>query len=209
MRNLSAWKARLALLGQRLRTPRAGRTLLALGAMLGVLGAGVLWLLSGTSNAPARLPASPRPEQRQGAGLPIPSPGAIAPRPSPVASPVAAVEPPAATGQVYRVEPGDTLAGIAARHGLRTETLQRANALSQPDLLRPGQELRIPATDGDFYTLQPGDTLREVAERAGVPLADLLAANDLGDPDRVSAGTQILVPAATPEVPPSPAGTER
>ncbi len=49
--------------------------------------------------------------------------------------------------QVYVVQPGDTLSGIAAYWGATVEELVEANGLSDPNYLRVGQELRIPGAD--------------------------------------------------------------
>jgi peptidoglycan endopeptidase LytE len=105
---------------------------------------------------------------------------------------------PAPAVRTYRVAPGDTLVTIAGQYGLTVETLVWANAIDDPALLRPDDELRIPATDGALYTVQAGDTLRSVAERGGVPLTDVIAANQLADPDTVTVGTELLVPRANP-----------
>lgn len=44
----------------------------------------------------------------------------------------------------YRVEPGDSLAGIAARTGVRLAELMAVNEGVEPRALRPGQELVLP-----------------------------------------------------------------
>ncbi|HHV62403.1 MAG TPA: LysM peptidoglycan-binding domain-containing protein [Firmicutes bacterium] len=44
----------------------------------------------------------------------------------------------------YVVQPGDTLAGIAARFGTTVEAIARANNITNPDLIYVGQVLRIP-----------------------------------------------------------------
>lgn len=52
-----------------------------------------------------------------------------------------------ATGQeagVYTVKPGDFLAQIAAAHGVTAQAIIRANGITNPDLIRPGQVLLIP-----------------------------------------------------------------
>ena len=44
----------------------------------------------------------------------------------------------------YTVRKGDTLSHIARRHGVRTDTLGRANDIKNPDHIQPGQRLHIP-----------------------------------------------------------------
>jgi membrane-bound lytic murein transglycosylase D len=48
-------------------------------------------------------------------------------------------------GALIRVGRGETLAAIAARHGVNLETLRRMNALPKTGRLRVGQALRLPA----------------------------------------------------------------
>jgi len=47
-------------------------------------------------------------------------------------------------GETYVVQQGDTLNSIATRYGITTAELQRANDISDPDLIYPGQVLIIP-----------------------------------------------------------------
>jgi len=46
----------------------------------------------------------------------------------------------------YEVKPGDTLSGIGQRYGVSWQAIFEANRdiLDNPDLIKPGQELRIP-----------------------------------------------------------------
>lgn len=46
-------------------------------------------------------------------------------------------------GTAYTVRVGDTLSGIAARHGVDWRDLARDNGLSNPHLIMPGQRIRI------------------------------------------------------------------
>ena len=43
----------------------------------------------------------------------------------------------------YTVKPGDTLSGIAARYGTTYQRLARINGISNPNLIYPGQKIRI------------------------------------------------------------------
>ncbi len=51
--------------------------------------------------------------------------------------------------QVYVVQAGDSLGGIASRFGVTLDDLIQANALSNPDFLFAGQRLTIPGDGGD------------------------------------------------------------
>lgn len=47
--------------------------------------------------------------------------------------------------QTYTVKKGDTLSGIAKKHGTTVAVLQKANGLKSPDIIRTGQILSIPS----------------------------------------------------------------
>lgn len=58
----------------------------------------------------------------------------------------------------YVVEPGDTLGGIAAKHGTTVDALLTLNGLTDPDAVYPGQTLAMtagPTTDGPEVRLVP------------------------------------------------------
>jgi nucleoid-associated protein YgaU len=58
----------------------------------------------------------------------------------------AAITPHAAATEQYVVRPGDTLAAIAERHGTTWPVLWalNRNRIADPDLIYPGQVLRVP-----------------------------------------------------------------
>jgi LysM repeat protein len=58
-----------------------------------------------------------------------------------LAAPVRAAAP---SGAVYHVKQGDTVSGIAARVGVSTSAMLRANGLSLGSIIQPGQALRVP-----------------------------------------------------------------
>ena len=50
---------------------------------------------------------------------------------------------PKPAGRTYTVRAGDTLSGIAARYGTTYQALAAKNGISNPDLIYPGQVLKI------------------------------------------------------------------
>ncbi len=62
---------------------------------------------------------------------------------------------PASSGGAYTVRSGDTMSGIAARHGVSLAALERANPqVRNPNLIYVGQRLNIPG-GGDSFTPPP------------------------------------------------------
>ncbi len=106
---------------------------------------------------------------------------------------------------LYRVKPGDTLAGIAARYGVDPRHIQWSSGL-EDDRLRVGQELRIPLVAAEereprvppgvvAYRVRPGDTLVSLSQRFGLSPLELVSANpSLESLDRLVAGSVIYIP---------------
>lgn len=107
---------------------------------------------------------------------------------------------------VYEVQPGDTLAVIARRAGLkRTEALAAHDLLllsNQPsltrsaDVLEAGKMLRVPLLNGVIHTVISQETLSEIAHRYGVDADDIIAVTDnrIGESGNLVAGQDILIP---------------
>ncbi|ROR71771.1 LysM peptidoglycan-binding domain-containing protein [Bogoriella caseilytica] len=114
----------------------------------------------------------------------------------------------------YRVVAGDTLSRIAARHNTTVSAIARENNLSNPNVIRIGQMLRIPsAASGNSnsssgssssgnsssstagrYTVRAGDTLSAIAVRQGTTVSALVRANNLSDPNRLRIGQVLTLP---------------
>ena len=99
----------------------------------------------------------------------------------------------------YTVQSGDTLSGIAAQHGTSWQTLQQLNAIADPNLIYPGQVLKINGTantvqtGSDTYTVQSGDTLSGIAAQYGTSVPNLVALNGIANPDVIYAGQTIRI----------------
>jgi len=62
----------------------------------------------------------------------------------PAATATATADRPKRRRKVYVVEPGDTPSGIAEKTGVSLEQLEKANPDLDPQLLAPGQRIRLP-----------------------------------------------------------------
>jgi LysM repeat protein len=132
--------------------------------------------------------------------LPNPKPPVPVPVPKPVPQPEL-VE--------YRVRPGDTLSGLAARRDTTTRQLVRWNRSIHPslgvdpDILRVDWKLWVPrrhhVVADHIYEVRRGDTLWLIARRHHTTVTQLIAWNSrfhphLGQhPDRISEGLRLRV----------------
>lgn len=117
--------------------------------------------------------------------------------------------PVALTVTTYVIQPGDTLRSIAQAHDLDILSLIGANGLDDPNLIRPGREIRILPARSAEHIVQPGETLANIAARYEVEASALLRANGITNPDLIHVGTPLIVPGATvrPAPPPVPTPT--
>ena len=119
---------------------------------------------------------------------------------------------------IYRVRPGDTLSGIAARYGLSVQALARLNGIQPDGVLRIGEQLRVPeagthpsplaGNDSSaptlrtaFYWVQPGDTLSGIAARYGLSAQALARLNGIEPGSMLRAGERLRVPGTESNAP--------
>lgn len=105
----------------------------------------------------------------------------------------------------HRVQRGETVASIASRYGVTTVDLVRANDLSNANLVRRGQTLRIPldAMEGHpqvfiEHTVRRGDTLSSIASRYHTTISVIEAANPAVNPRKLAVDQTLNIP-VTPE----------
>ena len=124
----------------------------------------------------------------------------------------------------YKVKSGDTLIGVAARHGVSVSDLAAANGLTTSANLILGRTITIPAkgtaassntssstaaaptksaslgnklANTESYKVQSGDSLIGLARKLGVSVDDLAATNNIASNAQLQRGQTLQVPKAT------------
>jgi len=130
-------------------------------------------------------------------------------------SPSPAPAPPA-TGNIYVVNVGDTLLGIAMRHGISASQLASANGLSWNSWVYAGQRLVIPGTNvttpppvtptNGTYIVKAGNTLFSIARLYGTTVTTLKTVNGLTS-NYIYVGQSLKIPGAGDPVSPPAAAT--
>ena len=107
----------------------------------------------------------------------------------------------------YTVQSGDTVSSIASNFGLKVETLKWANDLSDVDVIKPGQVLKIPPIDGVLYTVEEGDTLQAVVDYYGGDFGRTLQVNGIDDASQIFVGQKIIIAGGSINITPEPEPT--
>lgn len=83
------------------------------------------------------------------------------------AKPAAPAKPAQGTAgeQVYTVQRGDTLSGIAAKYGTTYQKLASYNGIANPNVISVGQKIKIPGSGVRTYTVKSGDSLWAIAAK--------------------------------------------
>lgn len=108
----------------------------------------------------------------------------------------------------HTVRQGDTVWGIATRHGLRPADVLAWNGLDRSSTIHPGQVLTLRAPEGaavappsapatSTYTIVRGDTVWSIATRHGVTVNAVLGANGLTRASIIYPGQTLQIPGKT------------
>lgn len=87
-----------------------------------------------------------------------------------------------AVASTYTVRRGDSLSGIASKHGVSLSSVQRANGISNASHIQVGQKLKIPAGSSAAWrthTVKSGDSLGRIASVNGCSVSQLQSWNNL------------------------------
>lgn len=100
----------------------------------------------------------------------------------------------------YIVQSGDTLSEIASEFGTTVQYLTRINGISNPNLIYPGEVLKIESSgvskqssEDTTYTVKSGDTLSEIADKFGTTVSKLVSLNDISNPDLIYPDQKLII----------------
>lgn len=108
----------------------------------------------------------------------------------------------------YTVQRGDTLSEIASRYGTTVQELVDINNIANPNLIYPGQTLRIlnnsteygsetRGTGSIIYTVQRGNTLSQIARAYGVTVSHIVEMNNIQNPNLIYPGEKLRITEST------------
>lgn len=108
----------------------------------------------------------------------------------------------------YTVQLGDTLSEIANQYGTTVQELVDINQLANPNLIYPGQILRIATnstinasetrgTGSIIYTVQRGNTLSQIASAYGVSVNHIVEINNIKNPNLIYPGEKLRITEST------------
>ena len=81
------------------------------------------------------------------------------------------------------------MASVALRNGVDYGRIAADNQLTNPNLIHPGQLLRIGQPTPGVHLIAPGETLSGLARQSGLTIHQLRALNPwITNPNRITAG---------------------
>ncbi|MDU3862161.1 MAG: LysM peptidoglycan-binding domain-containing protein, partial [Enterococcus faecalis] len=90
------------------------------------------------------------------------------------------------------VQYGETLSSIAYQYGTDYQTLATLNGLANPNLIYPGQVLKVSGlATSNVYTVQFGDNLSSIAAKLGTTYQALAQRNGLANPNLIYPGQSL------------------
>lgn len=100
----------------------------------------------------------------------------------------------------YVVKRGNTLSQIARNYGVTVNYLVEENEILNPNLIYPGQILKIPTRSYDrydtlhtIYRVRYGDTLTEIARKYNTTVENIAELNDIQNVNRIFVGEVLRI----------------
>ncbi|MBU2028613.1 LysM peptidoglycan-binding domain-containing protein [Patescibacteria group bacterium] len=103
--------------------------------------------------------------------------------------------------QIYEVQSGDTVSGIAAQYKITVNTILWANAIDDIDSIKPGDKIFILPTDGVSYTIAKNDNLDTIAKKYKSDKERIIAFNNLPANGEIKEGQSIIIPGGQKDIP--------
>jgi surface antigen len=97
--------------------------------------------------------------------------------------------------QDYIVVSGDTLASLATKFGVTSDSIKWSNTLNT-NTLNPGIKLVIPPINGIAYTVKSGDSPDSLGKKFNVPASQIIQFND-AELSGLVVGERIVIPGGT------------
>ncbi|MDH3499434.1 MAG: LysM peptidoglycan-binding domain-containing protein [Acidimicrobiia bacterium] len=102
----------------------------------------------------------------------------------------------------HLVQRGESLATIAAKHGMSVEALAAANGIRTNSVIYEGTRLRLspgpsydaPAASSAMHVVAAGESLGELAARYDTTISRLVELNSLPNPNLIRIGQRLVVP---------------
>lgn len=102
---------------------------------------------------------------------------------------------------IYTVVEGDTVSGIAAKHGITVNTILWANDLDNVDSIKPGDQIFILPVAGLSHTVVAGETIDSISAKYKADREKIIAFNGLPANGEIKVGDSIIIPDGYKETP--------
>lgn len=101
------------------------------------------------------------------------------------------------TATTYTVKSGDTLSGIANKYSTTVDALVKLNQISNPNVIRVGQVLKISgassASKTQTYVVKSGDNLSSIAKKFGTTYQKIAKDNGISNPNKIFVGQKLII----------------
>lgn len=71
--------------------------------------------------------------------------------------------------------------------------LARYNNIENPNLIYPGQEIKIPSNEKRVYTVKRGDNLTKIANMFNTTVSKLVKLNNISNPNLIYPGQKLII----------------